>query len=157
MQFRLSCALSAALLLPLLAPACAPTVQMNAPQEPIRISMDVRVRVEIEGDLRAALAENRELTGASAKSSSRSSTNGDQGRIGEQRNGYLGVAGGELNNGFEEVVEAINERRESTYEQIAKRHGADRDEVAAVAAEMLIQDSSAGTYVQSDTGDWVQK
>lgn len=53
------------LLTGLLMAACTPTVQLQAPDKPIEINMNVNiehhVKVEIEKDVQAAIAKNKEI------------------------------------------------------------------------------------------------
>jgi hypothetical protein len=45
--------------------ACTPTVQLQAPEKPIEINLNVniehRVKVEIEKDVRAAISKNKDI------------------------------------------------------------------------------------------------
>lgn len=45
--------------------ACTPTVQLQAPEKPIEINLNVniehRVKVEIEKDVRASIAKNKDI------------------------------------------------------------------------------------------------
>ena len=54
-----------ALLFPLLMMACTPTVQVQAPDKPIEINMNVniehRVKIEMEKDVKQAMAKNPDL------------------------------------------------------------------------------------------------
>lgn len=51
--------------LPFLMGACAPTVQLQAPDKPIEINLNVNiehhVKVEIEKDVRASIAKNKQI------------------------------------------------------------------------------------------------
>lgn len=53
------------LILPILAGACAPTVQLQAPDKPIEINLNVNiehhVKIEIEKDVRASIAKNKQI------------------------------------------------------------------------------------------------
>lgn len=53
------------LLIALVASACTPTVQVQAPDKPIEINMNVNiehhVKVEIERDVQEAIKENKNL------------------------------------------------------------------------------------------------
>ena len=49
----------------MMAAACTPTVQLQAPEKPIEINMNVNiehhVKVEIEKDVQQAIAKNKEI------------------------------------------------------------------------------------------------
>lgn len=53
------------LLAALLLPACTPTVQLQAPDKPIEINLNVnieqRVKIEIEKDVKQAIAKNKDI------------------------------------------------------------------------------------------------
>lgn len=49
----------------LLLPACTPTVQLQAPEKPIEINLNVKVeqhvKVEIQDDVRRSMAKNKDI------------------------------------------------------------------------------------------------
>jgi hypothetical protein len=53
------------LLAALLLPACSPTVQLQAPDKPIEINLNVKVeqhvKVEIQDDVRKSMAKNKDI------------------------------------------------------------------------------------------------
>jgi len=53
------------LILPLLLAACTPTVQVQAPDKPIEINLNIkieqRVKIEIEKDVKTAMKQNPDL------------------------------------------------------------------------------------------------
>ena len=55
----------ALLILPILVGGCAPTVQLQAPDKPIEINLNVNiehhVKIEIEKDVRASIAKNKQI------------------------------------------------------------------------------------------------
>lgn len=55
----------ALLILPILAGGCAPTVKLQAPDKPIEINLNVNiehhVKIEIEKDVRASIAKNKQI------------------------------------------------------------------------------------------------
>lgn len=57
--------ISLILLTTMMAAACTPTVQLQAPEKPIEINMNVNiehhVKVEIEKDVQQAIAKNKEI------------------------------------------------------------------------------------------------
>ena len=48
------------LLLPLLA-ACSPTVKVEAPDKPIEINLNVNIKLEIQKDVKQAIAKNKDI------------------------------------------------------------------------------------------------
>ncbi len=48
------------LLLPLIA-ACSPTVKVEAPDKPIEINLNVNVKLEIQKDVKDAIAKNKDI------------------------------------------------------------------------------------------------
>lgn len=52
-------------MLPLLLTACTPTVQVQAPDKPIEINLNVKieqhVKIEIEKDVKKAIAQNKDI------------------------------------------------------------------------------------------------
>lgn len=57
--------ISLVLLTTMMVAACTPTVQLQAPEKPIEINMNVNiehhVKVEIEKDVQQAIAKNKEI------------------------------------------------------------------------------------------------
>ena len=48
-------------LLCLSAAACSPTVKLEAPDKPIEINMNVNVKLEIQRDVKQAIAKNKDI------------------------------------------------------------------------------------------------
>jgi hypothetical protein len=46
--------------LPLLS-ACTPTVKLEAPEKPIEINLNVNVKLEIQKDVKQAIAKNKDI------------------------------------------------------------------------------------------------
>ncbi|PKG39454.1 YdbL family protein [Psychromonas sp. Urea-02u-13] len=79
----------------------------------------------------------------------------EQGLVGEQRNGLLGVV--ESSPEVETLVKAINEARLVKYTQIAKKNELTVDQVSVLVGEKAIKKSLAGQYIQNASGQWVVK
>lgn len=79
----------------------------------------------------------------------------EQGLIGEQSNGLLGVI--ESSPEIEVLVENINARRLSKYSQIAQKNAMTLEQVSLLAGEKTIKKTAAGQYIQNATGQWVVK
>ncbi len=78
----------------------------------------------------------------------------DQGLVGEQPNGYLGVvkAGGDA----QEIVRLINQARREQYQRLAQENGIALSDVEAMAGQKAIERTTGGHFVQVD-GKWVKK
>lgn len=79
----------------------------------------------------------------------------EQGVIGEQSNGLLGVV--ESSTEVEVLVADINARRLVKYAQIAEKNGMTVEQVSLLAGEKTIKKTPAGQYIQNTSGQWVVK
>jgi hypothetical protein len=79
----------------------------------------------------------------------------EQGLVGEQRNGLLGVV--EVSQQAEDLVKEINARRLVKYKQIAEENGMSLEQVLILAGEKAIKKTPAGQYIQNSSGQWVIK
>lgn len=78
-----------------------------------------------------------------------------QGLVGERLDGYLGVivAGPEV----ERIVQEINVKRKSAYQEIARKNGASLQTVETLAAQKAINNTPAGQFVQRADKGWARK
>lgn len=81
----------------------------------------------------------------------------EQGLIGEQRDGYVGLVVGNSEAEVRDLVREVNDERRRRYEQIARDNGITIEQVAAVAWERAVQATRSGHYVQDTNGRWVTK
>lgn len=79
----------------------------------------------------------------------------EQGLIGEQNNGLLGVV--EHSPEVELLVKTINAKRLEKYAQIAKKNGMTIEQVSLLAGEKTIKKTVAGQFIQNASGQWVVK
>jgi len=79
----------------------------------------------------------------------------EQGLIGEQANGLLGVV--ESSPEVDKLVREINERRLGKYSQIAEKNGMTVEQVSLLAGEKTMKKTPAGQYIQNTAGQWVVK
>ena len=79
----------------------------------------------------------------------------EQGMIGEQTNGLLGVV--ESSAEVDALVVDINARRLAKYAQIAEKNGMTVKQVSLLAGEKTIKKTPAGQYIQNASGQWVVK
>ncbi|GAA5213487.1 YdbL family protein [Corallincola platygyrae] len=78
-----------------------------------------------------------------------------QGLVGEQLDGYLGVvvASADVN----ALVADINTKRQEAYLKIAKKNQLTLEQVAMLAGKKAIDKTPTGQYVQAADGTWVKK
>ena len=81
----------------------------------------------------------------------------DQGLVGEQRDGYVGLVAGTAAAEVRDLVRDVNDERRRRYEQIARDNGITVEQVAAVAWERAVQATRSGHYLQDENGRWVRK
>ena len=79
----------------------------------------------------------------------------EQGLIGEQPNGLLGVV--ESSKEVEALVKEINTLRLAKYAEIAEKNGMTLNQVSVLAGEKTIQKTVAGQFIQNASGQWVVK
>ncbi len=81
----------------------------------------------------------------------------NDGLVGEQRNGYVGLV---VESAPVEVVALtrdINNQRRELYQQIARENGVSVEQVAALAYEKAVEATPAGQYLQDASGAWIKK
>ncbi len=77
--------------------------------------------------------------------------------VGEQADGYLGfVDESAADVELKREVRDINQQRKAFYADLAARNGVAIDVTAALTAEKLINNSSAGECVQDASGAWIK-
>lgn len=78
----------------------------------------------------------------------------EQGLVGEQPNGYLGVV---QNTGdAQTLVKLINDARRAEYARMAKENNIAVADVEAMAGKKALERTQAGQYIQLD-GQWQKK
>lgn len=78
-----------------------------------------------------------------------------QGLVGEQPNGYLGVV--KATPEAVELVSDINRKRRQAYQRIASENGITLEQVAHLAGQKAIARTESGGYVKTPSGQWVRK
>lgn len=81
----------------------------------------------------------------------------EQGLVGEQRDGYVGLVAGNATADVQDLIREINDERRQRYQQIARDNGIAVEQVAALAWERAVQATRAGHYVQDANGRWQRK
>jgi uncharacterized protein len=80
-----------------------------------------------------------------------------QGVVGEQPNGYLGVVQPGASAEVQALVNDVNQKRRQMYEDIARRNSTKLDAVEMLAGKTAIDNTRAGNFVRSPSGQWVKK
>lgn len=78
-----------------------------------------------------------------------------KGIVGEDNKGYLQFVGTGREN--EEIINAENEDRKKVYVSIAKKEGANADQVGRRRALQIAKKALAGDWLQNQNGKWYQK
>ncbi len=80
-----------------------------------------------------------------------------EGLVGEQANGYLGIVKTPTRQAVRDLVEAVNLRRRDEYEEIAARNGVPLDQVEKLAGKRAIERTPRGQWVQLPNGEWARR
>jgi uncharacterized protein YdbL (DUF1318 family) len=80
-----------------------------------------------------------------------------QGIVGEQPNGYLGVVQPGASAEIQALVNDVNQKRRQMYEDIARRNSTKLEAVEMLAGQTAIDNTRAGNFVRSPSGQWVRK
>lgn len=78
-----------------------------------------------------------------------------QGLVGEQLNGYLGVV--KSNAEAKQLVNSINKKRRAAYADKAKKAGVGIEVIETRIGQRLIERAKPGQYVQDAGGKWKKK
>ena len=81
----------------------------------------------------------------------------EQGWIGEQNNGYLGLVKSNAPADLKALVADVNGQRKVQFSQIATKNGIAEAEAAKVFAREAAERTLPGNYIQSPAGAWVKK
>lgn len=80
-----------------------------------------------------------------------------QGLIGERSNGYLGIVVNRPSPAIKVLVEDINRKRRTAYQNRAQKAGVNLKVIELRIGERLRSRASAGQFVQDAHGQWKQK
>lgn len=80
-----------------------------------------------------------------------------QGWIGEQNNGYLGLVRSDAPADVRALVADVNKQRKNQFAQIAAKNGIAESEAAKVFAREAEARTAPGNFVQNAGGSWVKK
>lgn len=81
----------------------------------------------------------------------------EQGLVGEQRDGYIGMVVNTAPADVAALIRDINGQRRQRYQQIAQQNNISVDQVGALAYERAVAATRAGHYIQNASGSWQQK
>ena len=80
-----------------------------------------------------------------------------QGLVGEQADGYVGIVVADPPAGLRDLVAKVNAGRRSAYQDVARRNGTALEAVAALAGQKLVDRAPAGQWVGDGSGHWYRK
>lgn len=95
-----------------------------------------------------AVAQAAELSLGDAK---------QQGLVGEQYDGYLGVVVSSPSPSVRALVNDINGKRRAEYNRIAKANGISVSDVEALAGRKSLEKTYSGGYIKLEGQDWRRK
>ena len=81
----------------------------------------------------------------------------EQGWVGEQSNGYLGLVKSNAPADLKALVADVNAQRNAQFRQIAAKNGIAEAEAAKVFAREAAERTLPGNYIQNPAGAWVRK
>ena len=81
----------------------------------------------------------------------------EQGLLGEQRDGYVGLVADIAPPEVVTLMREVNEQRRQRYQQIARQNGITLEQVALVAYERAVAATRSGYYIQDSNGRWIRK
>ena len=81
----------------------------------------------------------------------------DQGWVGEQNNGYLGLVKSDAPADLKALVADVNGQRKTQFMKIAAKNGIAEAEAAKIFAREAETRTSPGNYIQNMAGGWVKK
>ena len=110
-------------------------------------SLRATLLVLMLGCFGASIALASDLTLASAK---------QQGLVGEQHDGYLGVVDGG-SSAAQQLVASVNAKRRAEYERIAKANSISVADVESLAGQKALQKTASGHYVKAQGQSWRKK
>jgi uncharacterized protein YdbL (DUF1318 family) len=80
-----------------------------------------------------------------------------QGLVGEKVDGYIAAVTANPSPEVQALIQTTNTGRRQAYEELARRNNITVEQVGIVSAEKLQANARSGEYIQSASGQWVQK
>ena len=81
----------------------------------------------------------------------------NDGLLGEQRSGYIGLVVESAPAEAVTLARDVNNQRRELYQQIARQNNLTIEQVAALAFEKAVEATPPGQFLQNASGSWVQK
>lgn len=81
----------------------------------------------------------------------------NDGLLGEQRSGYIGLVVGSVPAEVVALARDVNNQRRELYLQIARQNNLTVEQVAALAFEKAVEATPTGQFLQNASGSWVKK
>ncbi|MBI1424245.1 MAG: DUF1318 domain-containing protein [Gammaproteobacteria bacterium] len=81
----------------------------------------------------------------------------EQGLLGEQPDGYLGLVKADASADVKALMSDINARRKQEYQSIARRNNTQLNVVETLAGKKAIERTPAGQYIRLPSGQWTRK
>lgn len=79
------------------------------------------------------------------------------GVVGEKPDGYIAAIDPAPPAEVINLVNQVNAKRKSAYEQVSKKNGQSLSVVESLAGQKLINNLGPGDYYQNSTGGWIRK
>ncbi len=120
--------------------ACSPTVQVQAPSEPIHLKIDLNIKHEL------AVQIEREVGPASVSPAIPLAKRA--GWLGERYDGYLGIVPSDKTPGdMKGLALSANEERRQKYDALAKKHDLTLAYIEKVAGARFLEQSKPGEFI----------
>jgi len=129
--------------------ACTPTVRVEAPKEPIRLSIDLNIKHELKVKIEESVDALQTRTAVPADKRA--------GWIGERLDGYLGFVRADVPPEVRELAILANEERLAEYDRLAQENQLHRHAVEAISGRRLIARSAPGAWVMAKNRSWTRK
>ncbi len=81
----------------------------------------------------------------------------EQGWVGEQNNGYLGLVKSDAPADLKALMADVNGQRKTQFTQIAAKNGIAEAEAARIFAREAAERTLPGNYIQNPAGGWIKK
>ena len=81
----------------------------------------------------------------------------NDGLLGEQRSGYIGLVVESAPAEAVTLARDVNNQRRELYQQIARQNNLTIEQVAALAFEKAVEATPTGQFLQNASGSWVKK
>ncbi|WP_136679780.1 YdbL family protein [Neptunomonas sp. XY-337] len=80
-----------------------------------------------------------------------------KGLVGETQQGYLASVTASPSGDVRALIDSINKKRATAYQQSASKAGVERSVIEARIAQRLYERAGSGSYLKSPAGQWYRK